>query len=100
MIENNEGPFDLIFIDADKENYSAYLDLVLALSASGTLILTDNLIPKGEEIANPAKTNKTACAIYKFNEKLANDPRLESIMSTTIARKEGRIDALGISIVK
>lgn len=100
MIQKKEGPFDLIFIDADKEGYPQYLEYALALSESGTLILTDNLIPKGEAINDPAPTNVEATAIYAFNQKMAEHPRLESIIATTIVGNSGRIDGLGIAIVK
>jgi len=100
MIDNREGPFDLIFIDADKENYPSYLEPSLALSTSGTLILSDNLIPKGEEINHPKPSNLTAQAVYRFNQQLSQHPRLESVLTTTIVRDNGRIDALGISLVK
>lgn len=99
MQNNQEAPFDLIFIDADKENYPAYLDAAILLSASGTLILSDNLIPKGDDI-DPNTDSPGARGIYQFNKKLAEDPRLESILSTTIVGEKGRIDALGITLVK
>ena len=44
---NDEGPFDLFFIDADKENYPAYLDWSIKLSRPGSVILSDNLIRDG-----------------------------------------------------
>lgn len=100
MIKKGEGPFDLIFIDADKENYPIYLEHALALSAPGTLILSDNLIPKGEEIDNPKTSNVSANAIYQFNRQIAHHPRLESILIPTIVGEQGRIDALGFSLVK
>lgn len=99
MIDNNEGPFDLIFIDADKENYPCYLEKALKLSRLGTLILSDNLIPKGDTIGKPHPNHPEAKDIYEFNEKIASHPLLESILATTIVGDLGRIDALGISIV-
>ncbi|HNA61894.1 MAG TPA: O-methyltransferase [Rhabdochlamydiaceae bacterium] len=95
-----EEPFDLVFIDGHKEEYSTYLKLVLPLTTSGTLILTDNLIPKGEAVDNPNPRNKEATAVYKFNRELAAHPNLETILSTTIVGETGRIDALGISLVR
>lgn len=98
MISQGEQPFDLIFIDADKENYPLYLEKALKLSHSGTLILSDNLIPKGDEIGSPH--NLESEGIYQFNQKIASHPQLESILATTIVGSKGRIDALGISIVR
>jgi predicted O-methyltransferase YrrM len=100
MIQNQEPPFDLIFIDADKENYSLYLDFAIALSRSGTLILCDNLIPKRGEIASPDLLDNEAVCIYAFNERLAKDPRLESLPFPTIVGEKGRVDALGVSRVR
>lgn len=100
MLYKNEGPFDLIFIDADKENYPTYLDHALALSRPGTLILSDNLIPKRGPIAVPDATDIEAIAIYEFNEKMQKHPRLDSTLLTTIVGDKGRIDGLGIALVK
>lgn len=100
MIENHEGPFDLIFIDADKEGYSTYLDLAYALSTTGTLILSDNLIPKGEPIENAHPNNQIAHSIYAYNQKLAAHCGLETTLITTLVGELGRIDAMGFSIVR
>lgn len=70
MIKNKEGPFDLIFIDADKNQYSDYLEPCLALSKKGTLILCDNLIPKRGEIGSPDPRDNEATAIYALHETL------------------------------
>lgn len=100
MAANQEKPFDLIFIDANKDDYPLYLNLILPLTRSGTLILSDNLIPKEQEIGNPAPNDVEAQGIYQFNERIAKDPLFESILATTIVGEKGRVDALGISIVK
>jgi predicted O-methyltransferase YrrM len=99
MIEKGEEPFDLIFIDADKESYLSYLDRAIELSREGTLILSDNLIPKGEEIGAYHPSYTAGNSIYAFNEAIAAHPRLESTLVTTIVGNSGRIDALGLSIV-
>ncbi len=100
MVEKREEPFDLIFIDADKKNYPAYLEYAVKLSSSGTLILSDNLIPKNGEVGGASDEDESeASAIYKFNTLLSKHPRLESILIPTIVTEKGRIDALGLSIV-
>lgn len=99
MISKKEAPFDLIFIDADKENYLVYLEQALKLSRPGTLILSDNLIPKGEAIGEPHPNHPEAKVIYDFNKQIATHPLLESMLATTIVGDQGRLDALGISIV-
>ncbi len=99
MIASKEESFDLIFIDADKQNYPTYLTLALELSRSGTLILTDNLIPKRDEIGPHDPQDNEAEGIYACNDMLASDPRLESMLFTTIVGDHGRVDALGVAIV-
>ena len=99
MIENKEAPFDLIFIDAVKINYPDYLTKAIALSRPGTLILSDDLIPKGGEIGISGLDPLSSQRIYEFNQKLASHPQLESILVTTIVGDKGRVDALGLSIV-
>lgn len=100
MIEKKEGPFDLIFIDADKAEYPKYLEPCLALSRSGTLILSDNLIPKRGDIANPDPRDNEAVGIYAFNQMIANHPSLETNLISTIVGEKGRLDALGVSLVR
>jgi predicted O-methyltransferase YrrM len=93
-----EGPFDFIFIDADKENNALYLDWSLRLSRPGTLILIDNLIPKGPKVGYPA--HEEAKAIYAFNDYLAQYPQLEIAALPILVGSQGRLDALGIAYVK
>jgi caffeoyl-CoA O-methyltransferase len=76
LIEDEEGPFDVIFIDADKESYPEYLDASLRLVRSGSLILGDNTI-RGGTVLDPK--DATAQATREFNERIARDPSLFSI---------------------
>jgi predicted O-methyltransferase YrrM len=73
-------PFDLTFIDADKENYPAYLDWALKLSRPGSLIIADNVVREGAVI-DPADNRPDVVGTRQFNEKLARDSRL---MATAI----------------
>lgn len=93
LVEGGEGPFDLIFIDADKEGYPEYLDWSLRLSRPGTLILGDNAIREGSVIDPDDSTSR---AMREFNEKLAKDPRLSAIVLPLIRE---RIDGLAIARV-
>ena len=93
LVENGEGPFDLIFIDADKEGYPEYLDWSLRLSRPGTLILGDNVIRDGSVIDPEDPSSR---AMREFNEKLAEDPRLSALVLPLI--REG-IDGLAIARV-
>ena len=70
--------FDLVFIDADKESYSTYFDLVIDKLSSGGVILADNVLRKGKVLQD--KKDKDANAIHSFNEKVSNDARVEQIL--------------------
>ena len=91
-----EGPFDLFFIDADKESYPAYLDWAIRLSRPGSVILSDNLIRDGA-VMDPPPDNTAAQAIARFNRELAANPRLESIILPVMREN---VDGLGISVVR
>jgi caffeoyl-CoA O-methyltransferase len=94
VAEREEGPFDLVFIDADKEGYSEYLEWALRLSRPGSLILADNTI-RGGSVIDPR--DDSARATREFNEKLAVDPRLFGIVLPLIRE---RIDGLAIALVR
>ena len=93
LIEDDEGPFDVIFIDADKESYPAYLDASLHLVREGSLILGDNTI-RGGTVLDPQ--DATARATREFNERIARDPNLSGIVLPLIRE---RIDGLTIARV-
>jgi len=93
LIEDDEGPFDVIFIDADKESYPEYLDASLRLVKRGSLILGDNTI-RGGTVLDPQ--DATARATREFNERIARDPSLSSIALPLIRE---RIDGLTIARV-
>ncbi len=70
--------FDLVFIDADKESYSLYYDLVIDKLPSGGIILADNVLWSGKVVQpNPDKDTQ---AILEFNNKIQNDPRVENLL--------------------
>jgi caffeoyl-CoA O-methyltransferase len=94
LAERDEGPFDLVFIDADKGGYPEYLEWALRLSRPGSLILGDNTI-WGGTIIDP-RDNPTR-AIHDFNERLARDPRLSAIILPLMRE---RIDGLAIARVR
>ena len=90
--------FDMVFIDADKENYHAYLELIKPHLNHEALILSDNLIPKWKEIGNPHPKDMMAKAIYQYNQALAQDNQLSTAIVTTIVGQTPRVDGLGISL--
>ena len=93
MVQSGTIPFDLIFIDADKEGYPEYLEWSLKLSRPGSLILADNTI-RGGSVLDP--DNDSARAIHEFNATLANHPKLSGILLPLIRE---RIDGLAIARV-
>lgn len=80
IIPQLEGPFDLVFIDADKENTQAYFDLCMERVPSGGLILTDNVLWNGKVLGSADKDDRDTLALQEFNHKVANDSRVESLM--------------------
>ena len=80
IIPQLEGPFDLVFIDADKENTQAYFDLCIERVPSGGLILTDNVLWSGKVLDSADKDDRDTLALQEFNHKVANDSRVESLM--------------------
>ncbi|MBT9330407.1 O-methyltransferase [Paracidobacterium acidisoli] len=79
-------PFDLIFIDADKENIPHYFDWSLRLARRGTLILVDNVIRDGE-VTNPASTDPRIQGVRRFNEQLFAEPRVTATTIQTVGNK-------------
>ena len=73
---NKKNKFDLIFIDADKENYKKYYNLSYQLLNKNGLIIIDNVLWKGE-VSKPDKKSKITNVIRDFNNFLKNDDRVE-----------------------
>jgi len=71
------GPFDFVFIDADKENYLAYYEAVLPMLRSGGLLVADNVLWSGRVLKPKQETDR---AIVAFNDALAKDARVEKVM--------------------
>jgi len=86
LLAESSGPFDLIFIDADKPGYAEYLQWALKLSRAGTLILADNVIRKGA-VADPTSADENVQGIRKFNEALAAEKRVTTSVIQTVGSK-------------
>lgn len=72
--------FDLVFIDADKENYQNYYELILPKMNRGGVILSDNVLWSGK-VLEPVKDNdRSTKALMTYNEHLKNDPRIETVL--------------------
>jgi caffeoyl-CoA O-methyltransferase len=88
LIPTLHGPFDLVFIDADKENYSLYYDLVFEKVRPGGIILADNVLWSGK-VVRPVGKGRTAAerradkdtqAVLDFNRKVSEDSRVEQVL--------------------
>ncbi len=89
---SSNPPFELVFIDADKREYCAYLDLVYPLVPVGGFILADNTLWDGHIVDAAYNKDKQTLGLRAFNEKVANDERLEQVIlpvrdGLTIIRK-------------
>jgi predicted O-methyltransferase YrrM len=80
IIPTLPSQIDLVFIDADKENYALYFDLVIDKVRSGGYILADNVLWSGK-VVEPVKSNdRSTKALMDFNEKVQRDSRVENML--------------------
>ncbi|WP_439592204.1 O-methyltransferase [Microbacterium sp.] len=89
-------PFDLVFIDADKESNTIYLDWAARLGRAGAVVVVDN-IGRGGEVANPATENPQVIGTQRGLEMLARDPRFDATALQTLDRKGW--DGVAIALV-
>ncbi len=80
IIPNLNKSYDLAFIDADKENYCNYFELLLPKMAKGGLILSDNVLWSGKVLDPDSATDISTQTLLKFNQLLSNDPRVETVL--------------------
>jgi len=91
-----EGTFDLIFIDADKENYPAYYEAALPLLVANGLLVVDNVLWSGRVLDPRTERDR---AVVALNERVHTDPRVECVMLTVrdglliVRKREGANDA-------
>ena len=96
LAAEGRGPFDLIFIDADKPGYVDYLQWSLRLSRPGTLIIADNVVRDGR-VADPAGDDPNVVGVRQFNAMLAAEPRVDATILQTVGSKG--YDGLAIAVV-
>ncbi|HLZ20669.1 MAG TPA: O-methyltransferase [Ktedonobacterales bacterium] len=93
-----EGPFDLIFIDADKPGYPTYLDWAIKLSRPGSVIVADNCIRGGSPLHDDAATgDDSVAAVGVYDRRAASDPRLVSV---ALPMDDDGTDGFAISVVR
>jgi predicted O-methyltransferase YrrM len=80
------GPFDFVFIDADKANNAAYLEWALRLSRPGTAIVVDNVVRDGE-VVDAKNTDSDVVGVRRMFELIAREPRLSATAIQTVGAK-------------
>jgi len=80
IIPGLDKTYDMVFIDADKQNYSLYYDMVFDKVPVGGYILADNVLYDGEVVMPEREQSKNGRAIHAFNEKVKNDSRVEHVL--------------------
>ena len=86
LLSEHEGPFDFVFVDADKPNTRTYFDWAVRLSRPGTLIVVDNVVRKGE-LANASSDDPNVRGMRAFLEALASDSRVSATGIQTVGTK-------------
>jgi predicted O-methyltransferase YrrM len=96
LVASGEEPFDFIFIDADKESYTEYLEWSLNLSRPGTMIVADNVVRSGE-VSDATSQDPLVQGVRRFLDRLAADPRISATAIQLVGSKGH--DGLAIALV-
>jgi predicted O-methyltransferase YrrM len=81
-----DGPFDLVFLDADKAGNAAYLLAALELTRHGSLIVADNVVRAGA-VTDGASADPSVLGVRSFFELVASDPRVDATAIQTVGAK-------------
>ena len=90
ILKTLAGPYDLVFLDADKENYPHYFDLIIDKLETGGILLSDNVLWSGKVLEKA--TDEATSALQEYNHKINTDARVETVVlpvrdGLTISRK-------------
>ena len=96
ILDGSTAPFDLVFIDADKESNTVYLDWAARLGRPGTVVVVDNTV-RGGEVANPATESAQIIGVQRGLEMLGRDPRFDATAIQTLDAKG--YDGIAIALV-
>ena len=96
IIAENEGPFDMIFIDADKPPYTEYFDYAVSLSRPGTLIICDNVIREGK-VLDDNSTDEKVRGVQRLNKMLSTNKNVTATILHSVGVKE--YDGIAIAVV-
>jgi caffeoyl-CoA O-methyltransferase len=97
LVAEGAGPFDMIFIDADKPPYKEYFEWSLKLSKPGTLIVADNVIRDGK-VLDTVSSDEMVAGVKRFNKALAAHPGVTATIIQTVGSKEH--DGMALAVVK
>jgi caffeoyl-CoA O-methyltransferase len=97
LVAEGQGPFDMIFIDADKAPYAEYLRWALQLARPGTLILADNVV-RGGDVLNESATDADTAGIRRFNEALAAHVGVSGIVLQSVGTRGH--DGIALAVVR
>lgn len=97
LLQESIGPFDLIFIDADKPSNPEYLEWSLILSRPGTVIIADNVVRNGS-VVDMQSTDRNVVGVRRFFDLMAEHPRLSATAIQTVGSKG--YDGFSLAIVK
>ncbi len=86
LVAEGAGPFDLVFIDADKASLPTYFEYALQLTRSGGLIIVDNVVRSGA-VADPDTQDPNVQGVRRLNEILADEPRVTATAIQTVGSK-------------
>ena len=96
IAERGDEPFDLVFIDADKQSNTIYIDWAIRLGHPGTVIVVDNVVRMGE-VANPDTDDDMVIGTKRALELLGSDPRVDATALQTVGAKDW--DGVAVAIV-
>jgi predicted O-methyltransferase YrrM len=90
------GPFDFIFLDADKRTYPEYLEWCIKLSRRGTMIVADNVVRDGA-VVDSASRDADVRGVRRFLERLSTDPRVSATAIQTVGLKG--YDGIALAVI-
>ena len=86
LVGEGAGPFDLVFVDADKPNLPEYFSWSLELSRPGTLIVIDNVVREGD-VVDAASPDASVQGVRRMNDRIAAEPRVSATTLQTVGGK-------------
>jgi predicted O-methyltransferase YrrM len=86
LAEEGAGPFDMVFIDADRPHNREYVEWALKLTRPGSVIMVDNVVRNGA-VADPASADPSVLGVRGATELMASDPRLDATVVQTVGAK-------------